>query len=52
MESVACYFGREVYAPSEIAQPDRPIPQRSHQEWRGDLDEAAADQLLRSAAEG
>jgi len=34
MESVACYFGREVYAPSELAQPDRPIPQRSHQQWR------------------
>jgi SAM-dependent methyltransferase len=34
MESVAVYFGTEVYAPSELAQPERPIPQRSHQAWR------------------
>lgn len=34
MESVAVYFGTEVYAPSEQAQPERPIPQRSHQAWR------------------
>ena len=34
MESVACYFGTEVYAPSELAQPERPLLQRSHQEWR------------------
>jgi SAM-dependent methyltransferase len=34
MENVAVYFGTEVYAPSEQAQPDRPIPQRSHQSWR------------------
>ena len=27
-------FGTEVYAPSELAQPPRPLPQRSHQEWR------------------
>jgi len=34
MEKVADYFGTEVYAPSELAQPPRPIIQRSHQEWR------------------
>src|SRR3954469_3654554 len=34
MQLVACYFGTEVYAPSELAQPQRPIPQRSHQAWR------------------
>jgi SAM-dependent methyltransferase len=34
MENVACYFGTEVYAPSELEQPQRPIPQRSHQSWR------------------
>jgi Methyltransferase domain len=34
MESVACYFGVELYAPSEIAQPRRPPAQKSHQAWR------------------
>lgn len=34
MKNVADYFGTEVYAPSELAQPPRPLPQRSHQEWR------------------
>lgn len=34
MKDVADYFGTEVYAPSELAQPPRPLPQRSHQEWR------------------
>jgi hypothetical protein len=34
MESVACYFGVELYAPSEIAHPRRPPPQKSHQAWR------------------
>ena len=34
MENVACYFGTEVYAPSELEQPQRPIPQHSHQAWR------------------
>jgi hypothetical protein len=34
MESVACYFGVELYAPSEIAHPWRPPPQKSHQAWR------------------
>jgi hypothetical protein len=34
MENVAVYFGTEVYAPSELAQPERPLPQRSHQAWR------------------
>jgi Methyltransferase domain len=34
MESVACYFGVELYAPSEIARPRRPPAQKSHQEWR------------------
>jgi SAM-dependent methyltransferase len=34
MKSVADYFGTEVYAPSELAQPPQPLPQRSHQEWR------------------
>lgn len=34
MESVACYFGVELYAPSEIGHPRRPPPQRSHQAWR------------------
>ena len=34
MESVACYFGVELYAPSEIARPRRPPAQKSHQAWR------------------
>jgi len=34
MESVACYFGVELYAPSEIARPRRPPTQKSHQAWR------------------
>ena len=34
LEDVACYFGTEVYAPSESAQPYRPPPQRSHAAWR------------------
>ena len=34
MESVACYFGVELYAPSEIGHPRRPPPQMSHQAWR------------------
>jgi SAM-dependent methyltransferase/ribosomal protein L32 len=34
MENVAVYFGTEVYAPSELAQPERPLPQHSHQAWR------------------
>lgn len=33
MKKVADYFGREAYAPSEVAQP-QPLPQRSHQPWR------------------
>ncbi|MGD9961478.1 class I SAM-dependent methyltransferase [Nocardioides sp.] len=33
MDDVADYFGREPYAPSEVAQP-RTMPQRSHQQWR------------------
>lgn len=57
MESVACYFGREVYAPSELAQPERPIPQRSHQAWRASGEEAAESTAvpgprLASAVEG
>ena len=34
MESVACYFGVELYAPSEIARPRRPPVQKGHQAWR------------------
>ncbi|KQZ67170.1 methyltransferase domain-containing protein [Nocardioides sp. Root151] len=34
MTRVADYFGREVYAPSELARPPQPVPQRSHQAWR------------------
>jgi hypothetical protein len=34
MESVACYFGVEPYAPSEIARPRRPPAQKSHRAWR------------------
>ena len=34
LEDVACYFGTEVYPPSESAQPHRPPPQRSHAAWR------------------
>ncbi|MET0838040.1 MAG: class I SAM-dependent methyltransferase [Marmoricola sp.] len=34
MEDVACYFGTEVYAPSEVARAIRPPPQRSHAAWR------------------
>ena len=34
MESVACYFGVELYAPSEIGRPRRPPAQKSHQGWR------------------
>ena len=36
MEDVACYFGAEVYAPSEEAHPKRPPPQRSHAHWRAE----------------
>jgi SAM-dependent methyltransferase len=57
MESVACYFGREVYAPSEIEHPDRPIPQRSHQTWRrsgspGAEAEETGTEMVGSVAEG
>lgn len=55
MESVACYFGREVYAPSEVEQPDRPIPQRGHQQWRAAGSAKAVPEeaeLETSAAEG
>jgi hypothetical protein len=34
LEDVACYFGTEVYAPSEVARPDRPPLQRGHAAWR------------------
>jgi hypothetical protein len=34
MESVACYFGVELYAPSEIARPRRPPVQKGHHAWR------------------
>jgi hypothetical protein len=34
LEDVACYFGTEVYAPSERPQPKQPPPQRSHAAWR------------------
>jgi hypothetical protein len=34
MESAACYFGAELYAPSEVARPRRPPAQKSHQHWR------------------
>jgi SAM-dependent methyltransferase len=34
LEDVACYFGTEVYAPSEEAHPKRPPPQRTHADWR------------------
>ena len=41
---VACYFGSEVYAPSERAQPLRPPPQRSHAAWRPDAVEDAGEE--------
>ena len=34
MQNVACYFGVELYAPSEIERPRRPPAQKSHQAWR------------------
>ncbi len=34
LEDVGCYFGTEVYAPSEELQPPRPPVQRSHAAWR------------------
>jgi SAM-dependent methyltransferase len=34
LEDVGCYFGTEVYAPSEEVQPPRPPVQRSHAPWR------------------
>jgi SAM-dependent methyltransferase len=34
LEDVACYFGTEIYAPSEVARAIRPPPQRSHAAWR------------------
>lgn len=34
LEDVACYFGTEVYAPSEVARAIRPPAQRSHAAWR------------------
>jgi SAM-dependent methyltransferase len=40
LEDVACYFGTEVYAPSESPQPMRPPPQRSHAAWRTDTEDA------------
>jgi hypothetical protein len=36
LEDVGCYFGTEVYAPSEEAHPPRPPVQRSHAAWRSD----------------
>ena len=40
MEDVACYFGTEVYPPSELARPIQPPPQRSHAAWRVEPEDA------------
>lgn len=34
MQDVACYFGREPYAPSELERPSPLPPQRTHAKWR------------------
>jgi hypothetical protein len=42
LDDVACYFGTEVYPPSEIPQALQPPPQKSHAAWRAPVASAGA----------
>ena len=42
LDDVACYFGTEIYPPSEIPQALQPPPQKSHAAWRAPVDSSGA----------
>lgn len=55
LDDVACYFGTEVYPPSEVAQALRPPPQMSHSAWRPTAESATlvdeADDLVEDSSD-